>query len=388
MLTLIVLFISASIIFSQSDEIVYVTCLAEYESLASDRSIPTDEYGCFSEFIFPVEAELNANGYKLIKQDDYSLPTDLHVVAEIEARGRVLYFLMPANNNHLSPSSLLYRHVNNFTYLYLNNTFYFGLGDHGFNIDREIIDLALGLLFYDSDKCDLATPFFESVAEQIDSQSDSPRSIDLSIQFYKGNCAILDNNIEQAIIEYESGINLNDFQWGEVGLTTNLAWAYIQIGNEERAFELFDQLEKEIYSYDYPLSKALIIYFQSRARLYALTFDYTSAIADIDFAINEAKSYGLDIKSMSRLFKQRGDIIMLIYEWNRALEDYNTAIELAPDYAEAYYRRGILLYTMVERENAITDFETYLELDQDGQFAESANEYIESIQIELSALGG
>ena len=91
---------------------------------------------------------------------------------------------------------------------------------------------------------------------------------------------------------------------------------------------------------------------------------------------------------LAEAHKQRGDIIMLIYEWNRALEDYNKAIELNPEYAEAYYQRGILHYTMVEREKAIADFEVYLEILPEGEFANSARDYIKSIQIELDALGG
>lgn len=385
---IIIFMMSAITVSAQSSETVYVTCLLEYETIASDREILTDEYNCFTDFINTFEAKLNANGFELIKQDDYQLSTDLDIVAEMAARSQLLYYLMPNGDKYLHPSNLLNKHITNLTHLYLNDTFYYSLGDHSFNIDNEIIDMALALIFYEHNRCDLAIPYFESVAEQIDRQSDSSDNMHMAIRFYKGNCAILENDIEQAIIDYELGLNISNDQWGKVELAANLAWAYIQEGNNERAFALFDQLWEEINDKEYPYQKAVITFFQSRAKLYALVFDYTAAILDIDTAIEEAKSYSLDKKSLSLLYKQRGDIIMLIYEWNRALEDYNTAIELDPDYAESYYRRGILLYTMVEREDAIIDFERYLELDPEGQFAESATEYIDNIQTELDALGG
>ncbi len=202
------------------------------------------------------------------------------------------------------------------------------------------------------------------------------------LHFIAGTCAIIEDDFDSAIEHLTDSLSydLSFNYYSPVAPTTNLAWIYVQLAEAQTAIDLMNNLVKEMEKY--PLAYPLAL--QKRAQIYALTFDYTSAIDDMNSAIKL-----IDYNPwLAEAYKQRGDIIMLIYEWNRALDDYNTAIELDPDYAEAYYRRGILLYTMVERENAIADFETYLELDPEGQFVESATEYIDSIQTELGALGG
>ncbi len=49
--------------------------------------------------------------------------------------------------------------------------------------------------------------------------------------------------------------------------------------------------------------------------------------------------------------------------YDRAIEELTRAIELDPDYAEAYCDRGIALYMKGEHEDALGDFEKALEKD-------------------------
>ena len=63
------------------------------------------------------------------------------------------------------------------------------------------------------------------------------------------------------------------------------------------------------------------------------------------------------------------------------------AVEADPNYADAYFYRGVLFYTQGPREQALADFERYLELAPDGEHAEEAAKYIENIKVELEALG-
>ena len=205
-----------------------------------------------------------------------------------------------------------------------------------------------------------------------------------TIDYYLGNIELIKGNQVSALDLY------NDQYWLSANgyptfYGTNLAWTLLQTGDSAEAIKIMTDGVEGYEGIGYRRYLKLLI---DRAQLYALTFDYTSAIADLDTAIDHARSNNYEKEEIASLYKLRGDIIMLIYEWNRALDDYNRAIELDPNYTEAYYRRGILLYTMVEREQAITDFETYLQLDPDGQFAETAHQYIDDIQNELSALGG
>lgn len=246
------------------------------------------------------------------------------------------------------------------------------------NSDQYLIQLIDITANYLQGNCEIVTEIFERL--EIDEFNDYTIAY---LAFILGNCSIIEEKFEDAIEYFEGAIvyNLNPERFVPIAPATNLAWVHVQINDIESAINVMDTVVNvEIDSYPYAQSLAL----QKRAQIHALIFDYTSAIEDMDSAIGLAESN----YHLARAYKQRGDIIMLIYEWNRALEDYNIAIELDPEYAEAYYRRGILLYTMVERENAIADFETYLALAPDGQFVESATEYIESIQTELGALGG
>ncbi|MEO0598522.1 MAG: hypothetical protein AAF126_20610, partial [Chloroflexota bacterium] len=109
--------------------------------------------------------------------------------------------------------------------------------------------------------------------------------------------------------------------------------------------------------------------------------------ADMDVAIELAENSDVTGLLLPELYTTRGEIVFLIYEWDRVEDNFNTAIELAPAYAPAYFQRGILFYTVARREDAQADFETYLELAPDGIYAEQATSYIESIEIELEALG-
>lgn len=76
------------------------------------------------------------------------------------------------------------------------------------------------------------------------------------------------------------------------------------------------------------------------------------------------------------LYLERGQRIMLIYEWDRALADYDRAIALAPDLPEAYYYRALLYASVPEgldaRRAAIADLERYLTLAPEGEFAQAA----------------
>ena len=206
----------------------------------------------------------------------------------------------------------------------------------------------------------------------------STKAEDILVDYYLGNIALINGNYELAIERY----NNRYFTENNRFYGTNLAWGLVQVGENEQALEIMTEGVNNSLWNGGDSPQILI----ERAQIYALTFNYTSAIRDMDLAIDLLND-DIDTK-LSKAYKQRGDIIMLIYEWNRALEDYNMAIKLDPSYADAYYQRGILLYTMLEREDAIADFERYLELNSDGQFVASAGEYIDNIQAELEAFGG
>ena len=127
-----------------------------------------------------------------------------------------------------------------------------------------------------------------------------------------------------------------------------------------------------------------------RARQHALDSQADAAIAELDRAIDQAERYAVPPLERARLYTLRGQMVLLLYEWNRVLDDYNTALELAPDYAEAYFYRGILYYSAMpgglNREDALADFQHYLSLEPDGPHAADAARHAQSIRLELEAL--
>lgn len=194
------------------------------------------------------------------------------------------------------------------------------------------------------------------------------------------NCAILDGDYVQAIQIYEEW----DFLPGDdsgIANHLNVAWLYLQLGMVDRTFAIMDEYVAlyETYGSSVDTVDGYITVLTTRAQLHALNFDYDSAIADMDSAI------ALDADN-PELYVLRGQMVILLYEWNRVAENYNTALEIDPNYAPAYFYRGILYYTNLFREDALADFERYLEISPHGEHAADAARYAESIRAEIAAL--
>lgn len=172
----------------------------------------------------------------------------------------------------------------------------------------------------------------------------------------------------------------------EVGVSVVVA-ATEFFADDARAIALLDTLTGAAAERPdaWPVQIALL---RERAALRALAFEFDGAIADITRAIELAEANMLPDACLARLYKQRGDHIFLIYEWDRVLEDYDTAISLDSNYAGAYFARGVLYYTQGPRVETIPDLERFIELAPDDPRVPEAQAYIDSIEVELDALGG
>src|SRR5262245_59128880 len=62
------------------------------------------------------------------------------------------------------------------------------------------------------------------------------------------------------------------------------------------------------------------------------------------------------------LYLKRGEAAASAHEYDRAIADYTTAIQLQPDYAEAYNDRGFAYYLKGDVEHAIADYTRAIEL--------------------------
>jgi tetratricopeptide (TPR) repeat protein len=64
----------------------------------------------------------------------------------------------------------------------------------------------------------------------------------------------------------------------------------------------------------------------------------------------------------AEFYLKRGEDFSGVHEYDRAIADYNTAIQLKPDYAEAYNDRGFAHYLKGDAERAIADYTRAIEL--------------------------
>jgi tetratricopeptide (TPR) repeat protein len=205
------------------------------------------------------------------------------------------------------------------------------------------------------------------------------------ISFYRANCAVLRNDYSAAIELYQDALLYYGKNSGRAAghliyfaPAINLTWVYLKIGDSGKAFALMNLLVASAPYSNY--SEQVFRIRLKQVQLYALAFRYDDAIKAMDALIEIAPND-------PELYVMRGQMILLTYEWDAVLSDYNKAIELDPNYADAYFYRGVLFYTQGPREQALEDFERYLELAPDGEHAEEAAKYIDSIKVELEALG-
>lgn len=232
--------------------------------------------------------------------------------------------------------------------------------------DDGHLDTLAGLVLYELGRCDEALQLL-------------PTSPDWT--YYEVICTIADENLGAAL-----RILQDQPKPLPIHEATTLAWLYIQTGDPGRALETMQDLQSQEDLLE--ASADSIEIYANSAQIYALTFDYASALENVDRAIALAEEAEVENKKFAALYTLRGEIVLLTYEWDAALADFNTALAFDANYAPAYFQRGILYYTQAQRENALADFQTYLELTPDGVNAVRAQQYIESIEIELEALNG
>ena len=61
-------------------------------------------------------------------------------------------------------------------------------------------------------------------------------------------------------------------------------------------------------------------------------------------------------------YLKRGEDFSGVHQYDRAIADYTTAIQLKPDYAEAYNDRGFAYYLTGDAERAIADYTRAIEI--------------------------
>ncbi|MEO1685637.1 MAG: tetratricopeptide repeat protein, partial [Cyanobacteria bacterium J06631_12] len=99
-----------------------------------------------------------------------------------------------------------------------------------------------------------------------------------------------------------------------------------------------------------------------RGEVYRLDSDYESALADFDSTIEIDGEYAWAIA-------HRGETYRLMKRYEEALTDFNRAIELDPKYKWAITNRGVTYQSMKRYEEALADFNSAVELDPEYKWA-------------------
>lgn len=124
-----------------------------------------------------------------------------------------------------------------------------------------------------------------------------------------------------------------------------------------------------------------------QVREYARDFKVEDALRTAQDALDIVKNGGYPDEYVAKFYLLRGQMWLLVYEWDFALSDYDAAVELAPEYPEAYYLRGVFYATRTELDLAIADFERVVTLDPDGRYAAQSRGAIEDLTRQKEALG-
>jgi len=105
----------------------------------------------------------------------------------------------------------------------------------------------------------------------------------------------------------------------------------------------------------HPVQAELPVAYYNRGHAYAEKSQPIRALADFERALQLKPNYADALLGRGEILAQKG-------KWRRAVWDYDRAIRLKPDFADAYVDRAIALDTLHEYSRAIADFDHALRL--------------------------
>jgi tetratricopeptide (TPR) repeat protein len=91
----------------------------------------------------------------------------------------------------------------------------------------------------------------------------------------------------------------------------------------------------------------------------------TSADVRIDACTSVIQSGALPPDSLAVAHQNRGTAYLNKGDFDRAIQDYDQAIRLVPDYANAFNSRGVAYQAKGENERALQDYDQAIKLDPD-----------------------
>lgn len=346
-----------------------------------------------NSFASSLNRQLRQEGYSLVlhkagqTRDEQIATSDVNLYLQSnqsDPGGKVSVTSYPLHTQLTDVSPLLH---NSFQALQLDIAY--EQNDH--RATQVMVDFLTALSLYTVRRCDRAEPYFLRVEANALSLDLETINLISSVRFYRGNCALIAADLPAAAHFYESARGTN----AKLSLFTdasaiNLAWVYLKLGNTDEAVAIMDQ-EVARFNPQYSFGFAATALVQ-RSQIHALAFQYDQAVSDIDQAIDYCMaSSSVTPAYCARYYTLRGQTYLLLYQWDNVLADYNKAIELDPTYADAYYYRGVLYYSILQTgqamyNDALADFQHYLERAPNGEHAADAARYATDIQTQINAL--
>lgn len=244
----------------------------------------------------------------------------------------------------------------------------------------QTANLFAGVAVYAAGRCAEARPFFDAALHDR-SMADSAGSF---VAFMRGVCALKDaDDYAGAAEQFAAALNVEHDSALIASASVNLAWLYLQLGRRDDAFALLERYVAANQGVSSGGTDRSARAYAQRAQFYALVSDYDAALADLDTALSRAPN-------SAALLTLRGQMRLALYEWDSALADFNAALRADRAYADAWFQRGLLRYSVLQtgqalRGAALADFRRYLELAPDGPFAAQAARYAALIEAELAA---
>ncbi len=320
--------------------------------------------GSVKKLFEEVKKELTLNGYVLEISESTEVEPKTTAVITFNMLGHAFYLEL-----HKSPMSAISPLYDEFS---LSKEFHPEKAD---SFQGAVMAVTATLL-YAENKYSIAEQYMHRASFSVYWEIDS-------LPLFYGNCALLRKDYRSAIEDYRYLVTGYDIVGADDEIAPpTIAWSYMQLGQQEKALTLANKLvewEKRVKDSE-RISQALA----NRAQLYNLAFRYDDAVKDLTAAIDLSPTH-------PALYALRGQTYLLLYQWDNVLADYNKAIELYPTYADAYYFRGVLYYSILQTgqamyNDALADFNHYLELAPNGEHAADATRYANDIQTQINAL--
>jgi tetratricopeptide (TPR) repeat protein len=161
---------------------------------------------------------------------------------------------------------------------------------------------------------------------------------------------------------------------GLFGCAKNPELAETRVHQGDQSYEAKDY-DKAVKEYTAAIeAKPEATVYQKRARTYAAKGQHEEAIKDfhqvLDRDQDSAETWtGLGISSTETK------------EFSVAAAAFRKALQLNPNYAEAYYWRGEMSKAQGEKDSAIADFKKYLEIGNDAKLKESAQAALKELGV-------